>query len=179
MENIPDMSVVWDDAQMASGADSVSSQGTPTGLSVMEAVDDARLQTQSPLSVGALPMGQQIGTIEQGIHAESSTTQRPLVQKPGVVETTHVLYEDVGLLSAMQEGQAEQSVEHVRAVRALECQKFKEEIAMLKSALKDQLEVSHEAVAAIKQVKAELQTSRDESRRWRDELRTSRLLSHS
>ena len=58
MEDIPDMSVVWDNAQMASGADSVSNQGTPTGLSVMEAVDDARLQTQSPLSVGALPMGQ-------------------------------------------------------------------------------------------------------------------------
>ena len=45
MENIPDVCNVWDDAQMASGADSVSSQGAPTGLSVMEAVDDARLQT--------------------------------------------------------------------------------------------------------------------------------------
>ena len=158
---------------MASGADSMSNQGAPTRLSVMEAVDDARLQTQSPLSVGALPMGQQVGTIVQGTHAESSTMQRPPVQEPEVVETTHVLYEDVGLLSAMQERQAEQSLEHVRAVRALECQKFKEEIAMLKSALKDQLEVSQEAIAAIEQAKAELQTSRDESCRWQDELRES------
>ena len=74
MEDIPEMSDIWDDAQRASGVDSVSSQGAPTGLSVMEAVDDARLQIQSPLSVGALPMGQQIGTIEQGTHADSSTT---------------------------------------------------------------------------------------------------------
>ena len=69
--------------------------------------------------------------------------------------------------------QAVQFVERERAARVLERQKFKEEIATLKSALKDQLEVSQEAVSAIKQVKAELQTSRDESRRWQDELRTS------
>ena len=62
--------------------------------------------------------------------------------------------------------QAMQLVERERADRALERQKFEEEIATLKSALKDQLEVSQEAVASIKQVKAELQTSRDESRRW-------------
>ena len=72
-----------------------------------------------------------------------------------------------------------QLVERERAARTLERQKFEEEIATLKSALKDQLEVSQEAVAAIKQVKAELQTSRDESRWWQDELCTSRLLSHS
>ena len=41
MEDVPDMFVVWGDAHMASGADSVSSQSTPTGRSVMEAVDDA------------------------------------------------------------------------------------------------------------------------------------------
>ena len=123
-------------------------------------------------------MGQQVGIIEQGTHAESGTTQRPPVQEPGIDETTHALYEDVGLPSAMQERQAEQSLEHVRAVRAMECQKFKEENTMLKSALKDQLEVSQEAIIAIEQAKAELQTSRDESRRWHDELRESQLLSH-
>ena len=101
------MSDIWDDAQMAAGADSVSSQGAPTEFSVMEAVDDARLQTQSPLSTVVLPMGQQVGTIEQGTHAESSTTQRPPVQEPRIVETTYALYEDVGLLSAMQEKQAQ------------------------------------------------------------------------
>ena len=63
MDDIPEMFGAWDDAQRASGVDSVSSQGAPTGFSDMEAVDDARLQTQSPLSVGALPMGQQVGTI--------------------------------------------------------------------------------------------------------------------
>ena len=139
---------------MASGVDSVCSQGAPTGFSVMEAVDDARLQTQSPLSAGALSMGQQVGIIEQETHAESSTIQRPPVQESGVDETTHALYENVGLMSDMQERQP--SLEHMRAARALECQKFKEEIAMLKSALKGQLEVSQEAIAAIKQTKNEL-----------------------
>ena len=46
--------------------------------------------------------------------------------------------------------QALQLVERERADRALERQKFEEEIATLKSALKDQLEVSQEAIAAIK-----------------------------
>ena len=64
MEDIPDMSVVWDDALKASGVDSTSIQSTPTGPSVMEAVDDARLQTQSPLPTVVLPMGQQVGTIQ-------------------------------------------------------------------------------------------------------------------
>ena len=107
MDDVPEMFTVWDDAHMASGANSVSSQGAPTGFSDMEAVDDARLQTQSLLSVGALPMGQQVGTIEQGTHAESSTMQSLPVQEPGIVETTHVLCEGVGLLSDMQERQAE------------------------------------------------------------------------
>ena len=46
--------------------------------------------------------------------------------------------------------QALQLVERERADCALERQKFEKEIATLKSALKDQLEVSQEAVAAIK-----------------------------
>lgn len=75
--------------------------------------------------------------------------------------------------------QAVQLVECERAARALECQKFEDKIAMLKFALKDQLEVSQEAAVAIKQIKVELQTSRDESRKWQDKLRASRFLSHS
>lgn len=58
MENIPDMFDVWGDAQKASGDDVVFNQGALTGSSVVETVDDARLQTQSPLPAGALPMGQ-------------------------------------------------------------------------------------------------------------------------
>ena len=157
MEDAPDMfDVFWGDAQMMPEVfDSASSEGGPVGPAIVEADDDARLQTQSPLPAGVLPMGQQAGTVEQGTQAGSSMTQRPPGQGPGVAETIHVLNENVGMLSDMQgrigsvassshrrSQHAVQLVERERAARALERQKFEEEIATLKSALKDQLEVS-------------------------------------
>ena len=63
-------------------------------------------------------------------------------------------------------------------MRELERQKFDAEISLLKAALKEQMDVSQEAVASMQQVKEELWASREESRKWQEELRHSRLMSH-
>ena len=144
----------------------VSEQPGPSGRPTIPPLEELERQTEEALAGCQSATGEQAGP----------SVPNPRRQAQLIAETIQTLRENVSMLSEVSERagsvassshrrshQAMQLLEKERQMRELERQKFDAEISLLKAALKEQMDVSQEAIGSMQQVKEELRASREES----------------